>query len=73
MGRFVVIGETSRVEGFALGGALVVCADNPDDVWHAWTSLPSDAAVVVLTERAASVVGVDARRHDRVLVAVLPP
>jgi vacuolar-type H+-ATPase subunit F/Vma7 len=72
VGRFVVIGETSRVEGFALGGALVICADDPQGVREAWTSLPPDAAVVVLTARAAAVVGADAARHDRALVAVVP-
>lgn len=53
MGVLVALGEKVRVEGFALAGAEVVVADDPDSVVGAWSSIPDDA-VVVLTARAAA-------------------
>jgi hypothetical protein len=58
MSRVAVIGEGVRVQGFALGGALVLAAEDPAAVRAAWRTLPGDVAVVVLTPRAA-----DALRH----------
>ena len=72
MGRFVVIGEPSRVEGFALAGVPVICAEGAQEVRLAWAALPSDAAVVVLTPRAAAALDDVPRPHDRALVAVMP-
>jgi vacuolar-type H+-ATPase subunit F/Vma7 len=73
VGRFVVIGETARVTGFALGGASVVCAERPEDVRLAWASLPEDAAVVILTKRAAEALGSTLRADGQALIAVMPP
>lgn len=73
MGRFVVIGETARVTGFALAGASVLCAEGPDDVRLAWTALPDDTAVVVLTDQAAAALGSDVDAEELALIAVMPP
>lgn len=73
MSRFVVIGETSRVAGFALGGATVACADDAGAVELAWAALPGDAAVVLLTPQAAAVLTDGFRRPERALTAVMPP
>jgi len=73
VGRLVVLGETARVSGFALGGATVVTAEDPDAVRRAWTSLASDAAVVVLTARAAAALDDDMLMGSRVLSVVMPP
>lgn len=54
MSRVAVIGESVRVEGFTLAGALVFSAENEAEVRAAWQSLPSDVAVAVLTPRAAN-------------------
>lgn len=73
MGRVVVIGETARVTGFALAGASVYCAESAKDVRQAWAALPADAAVVILTGKAADALGGAAMAEDRVLIAVMPP
>ena len=51
----VAMGERHLVEGFALGGARVVPAENPHDVCKGWEALPAEA-VVILTAKAASTV-----------------
>ena len=57
MDRVVVLGERSRVAGFALAGAHVVVADEPGAVLAAWAALTADVAVVVLTPAAAASLG----------------
>ena len=73
MGQIVALGESVRVEGFSLGGATVLVADDPDAVRRAWASLPDDVAVVVLTPRAAAALADGAALHEDVLTAVMPP
>jgi vacuolar-type H+-ATPase subunit F/Vma7 len=72
VGVLVVIGEASRVDGFALGGAVVMPADDPDDVRRAWSALPEDAEVVVLTRDAASAIR-GSSPGTGILVTVMPP
>lgn len=55
-GRVAAIGEAIHVEGFALVGAIVRPAENPDDMRAAWLSMPADVAVVILTAAAASAI-----------------
>ncbi len=71
MSRIAVIGEQTRVQGFALAGAEVCPATEPDAVRAAWASLAGDVAVVILTPAAAdALVGTPA--GDR-LTVVMPP
>jgi len=79
MARAAVIGEATRTAGFALAGAVVLVAENPDEARAAWRSLPADIAVLVLTPRAAAWLGEAPptssspfTRHD-VLLVVMPP
>ena len=72
MGTFAVIGETARVSPFALAGATVIAALSPDAVRRAWTELPNDAAVVVLTPEAAEALGDEVGYQDKVLCVVMP-
>ena len=72
MGTFAVIGDGVRIAGFALGGATVIPATAPDDVRHAWATLPVDVAVVVLTPDAAAALGSAIERTDNVLSVVMP-
>jgi len=53
MARVAVIGEEARVRGFALAGALVFPAEDAAGARAAWSSLPPDVAVTVLSSRAA--------------------
>ncbi len=71
VGSVVVLGETARVSAFALAGATVRKADDPEDVRRAWQMLPEDVAVVVLTERAAAVLRAEST-PDRLLCVVMP-
>ena len=70
MGSVAVIGEASQVRGFALAGAAVLVADDPEAVRAAWRGLPDDVCVVILTEAAAAA---EAERADGTwpLVAVM--
>ena len=73
MARVAVIGELTRVQGFALAGAVVLAAADPEAVRSAWASLGADVAVVVLTPAAAAALG-DAQRPPRwPLTVVMPP
>jgi hypothetical protein len=69
VGRIAVLGETPRVDGWALAGALVLPAAGADAVLEAWEGLAGDIEVVVLTPDADRILG--ERRKSR-LVAVLP-
>jgi vacuolar-type H+-ATPase subunit F/Vma7 len=72
MARIAVLGERVRTQGFALAGALVVEAEDPEAVRAAWGSLPSDVAVVVLTPAASRALG-GATGDAGPLIAVMPP
>jgi vacuolar-type H+-ATPase subunit F/Vma7 len=72
MGTYAVIGESARVAGFALGGATVITATTPDDVRRAWSTLPAEVGVVVLTPEAAVALGPGIERSDNVLSVVMP-
>lgn len=71
--RIAVLGERARVEGYALGGALAVPADGPEEVEACWDGLGAEVAVVVLTRAAAEVLGDRTRRRPGVLTVVMPP
>jgi len=73
VGRLVVLGEAARVDGFALGSATVIPAEDAIAVRRVWGSLPEDVTVVVLTHKAAEALGSEATRSDDVLSVVMPP
>jgi vacuolar-type H+-ATPase subunit F/Vma7 len=52
MSHVVVIGARTAVQGYGLAGALVRVAEDADAVLRAWTNLPADVGVVVLTAAA---------------------
>jgi vacuolar-type H+-ATPase subunit F/Vma7 len=53
MSSVAALGESHRVEGFGLAGALVFFAADPVAVRDAWSQLPDSVEVVVLTAAAA--------------------
>lgn len=57
MGHIAVIGEETAVSGYALAGVLVLPAEGDDAVHGAWSSLPDDVQVVILTSAAARTLG----------------
>jgi vacuolar-type H+-ATPase subunit F/Vma7 len=72
VGLLVVLGEASRVEGFALGSASVIAAEDADAVRRAWASLPADVALVVLTYNAAEALESEPAGRQDVLSVVMP-
>ncbi len=72
MSRLAVIGETLRVQGYALAGAVVCAADDEADVLQAWRALPGDVVVIVLTARAAGWLGDELARRPGLLPVVMP-
>ncbi|MFI1200807.1 hypothetical protein K2224_38500 (plasmid) [Streptomyces sp. BHT-5-2] len=73
MGVVVAIGERARTAGFALAGAQVGPADDPDRVRAFWRELPADAALVVLTPAAAAALGPEVLDAAEPLTVVMPP
>ena len=57
MGSVVVLGESVRVRGYALAGAVVMVANGPDEVRRAWDTMPQGVSLVVLTPAAATALG----------------
>jgi vacuolar-type H+-ATPase subunit F/Vma7 len=70
MGAVVAIGEEQRVRGFGLAGVRVIPAEDPAQAIAAWTGLPPDVDVVILTPTAVAAVA-DIRRAGWPLVAVM--
>jgi len=52
MSRIVALGESRRLEGFALAGVALLPAEGPDEVRAAWSDLDPEVAVVTLTPAA---------------------
>lgn len=68
MSRVAVVAEADRAEPWALAGALVVPVEG-GDIAAAWSDLPTDVVVVVVTAEVAATVG---RAVGDRLVVVLP-
>lgn len=73
MGRIAVIGAETAVAGYALAGALVLPAEGDDAVRDAWSGLPDDVAVVILTPTAARILGAARTAKLLPLTVVMPP
>jgi vacuolar-type H+-ATPase subunit F/Vma7 len=72
MGRVAVIGEHAVVSGYMLAGVLVLPAEGDDAVRGAWSSLPDDVQVVILTDQAARSLG-DVRIAELLPFTVVMP
>ncbi len=73
MSQAAVIGEPTRTAGFALAGAVVYPAASAEQAHEAWSQLPADVAVLVLTPGAAGWLGALPRARRDVLLVVMPP
>jgi vacuolar-type H+-ATPase subunit F/Vma7 len=72
MSSVVAIGGPDSIEGFALAGAIVKIAVEPDAVRRAWDDLDDDVGLVVLSATAAEVLG-DARQDRQSTLTVVMP
>ena len=70
MGTVVAIGEQRWVLGFRLAGVRVIPAANAPEVMAAWSGLPPDVELVILTSAAAAAVA-EQRKAGWPLVAVM--
>jgi vacuolar-type H+-ATPase subunit F/Vma7 len=72
MGRVAAIGEHTAVSGYALAGVLALPAEDDEAVRDAWSGLPDDVQVVILTDRAARTLG-DVRTAKLLPLTVVMP
>ena len=72
LARAAAIGESSRVQGYALAGAVVYPAEGETAVWAAWRALPADVEVVIVTAKAAAWLGDDLTARAVPLPVVMP-
>ncbi|XTR52299.1 V-type ATP synthase subunit F [Pseudarthrobacter sp. So.54] len=47
------IGEQALLDGFRLAGCQRLRYSTDEEILHAWTALPRDTAIVILTPRSA--------------------
>jgi vacuolar-type H+-ATPase subunit F/Vma7 len=73
MSRVVVIGEETRIQGFALAGVATRPAETDEETRMAWHSLGDEVAVVILTPRAADRLAGHLEQRPEVLTVVMPP
>lgn len=69
----VALGEEARVRAFTLAAVRVMAAESPPEVVLAWSRLPDDVAVLLLTPMARSALEGRLPERPRLLHAVLPP
>jgi vacuolar-type H+-ATPase subunit F/Vma7 len=72
LARAAAIGESSRVQGYVLAGAVVYPAEDEAEVRAAWRSLPADVEVVIVTARAAAWLGAELTARPLPLPVVMP-
>ncbi len=68
-----MLGEAAQVAAYALAGAKVVVAEDPESVVRAWSAITSSVALVVLTSRAAAAVEGGPGLATRALTVVMAP
>ena len=71
MTSIIAIGDRTKLVGYALAGADVKDATNPDEVREAWLGIADDVELVLLTSDARQALPDPLGRQD-VLVTVLP-
>ncbi|MGO9559910.1 MAG: V-type ATP synthase subunit F [Acidimicrobiales bacterium] len=72
MRQVAVLGESRRAAWFALAGATVLEAEDPEAARRAWKAIGDETAVVVLTPMAAAAISnLPAPRVD-LLTVVMP-
>jgi vacuolar-type H+-ATPase subunit F/Vma7 len=52
-GTIAAIGELALLDGFRLAGVVIFTGSTDEEIRRAWTALPPDTAIVILTPRSA--------------------
>ncbi|WP_062006429.1 MULTISPECIES: hypothetical protein [Arthrobacter] len=71
-GAVAAIGERALLAGFHLAGARIHACESEQEFLHAWTALPQDTAVVILTPRCAQALGPAVTVPGSPMTVVLP-
>ena len=72
MTAVVAIGATHDVEGFALVGVSVIAATTELEVIEAWSRLPDDTSLAILSAAAATTLDQQLEDRPDVLTVVMP-
>jgi vacuolar-type H+-ATPase subunit F/Vma7 len=70
--RIGALGESAKVEGFSLAGALVFPAAQSRAIDAAWDRLPDDVGVLILTATAAARLAARLGERPHLLPVVMP-
>ncbi|HEY8281868.1 MAG TPA: hypothetical protein VIG28_05250 [Leifsonia sp.] len=68
----VALGESARLEGYALAGVIVKVAESADEVLDRWVTLDPHVGVVLLTLRSAEALGARIEAPGAPMTVVLP-
>ncbi len=71
-GVVIALGELAAIEGYGLAGVRLEAAESDQEVLERWTALPPDSGVVILTSRAAEVLGNRVDEQAAPMTVVLP-
>jgi vacuolar-type H+-ATPase subunit F/Vma7 len=66
------IGERTLLDGYGLAGVHIFPGDTDEEILHAWTALPKDTAIVILTPRSAHALGAVLAEPGSPMTVVLP-
>ncbi|MET3204919.1 MULTISPECIES: V-type ATP synthase subunit F [unclassified Arthrobacter] len=66
------IGEQALLDGFRLAGVSVFAGSTPEEILAAWSTLPRDTAMVILTPRSAQALESVLAAPHAPLTVVLP-
>ncbi len=72
MSTVIAIGDDPELPGFALAGVGIRRARTDSEIIDAWTTAEPDVGLVILSTRAASVLGAALVERPDVLTVVLP-
>ena len=71
-GTIAAIGEPALLDGFRLAGVVVFTGSTDEEIRRAWTALPTNTAIVILTPRSAQALEPDLADPRSPMTVVLP-
>ena len=71
-GTIAAIGEPALLDGFRLAGVIIFTGSTDEEIRRAWTALPTNTAIVILTARSAQALEPDLADPRSPMTVVLP-
>lgn len=71
-GTIAAIGEPALLDGFRLAGVVVYPGSTDEEIRSAWTALPANTAIVILTPRSAHALEPDLTDPRSPMTVLLP-